>query len=545
MTAARSVSVVVIFLDAEKFLAEALESVFAQDFADWELLLVDDGSRDRSTAIAQEYARRDPARVRYLEHAGHANRGTSASRNLGLRHAGGEYVAFLDADDVWVPGKLSEQLEIMRAHPSAAMVFGRTRYWYGWNGRPEDAARDYVRSCGEREDVLVRPPFFLSMTLLGGKWPSPSMSSVLLRRSSLERIGGFDESIRTMGEDTAFMVKVFLAHPVYYAGRCWDWYRQHPDSCSATATREGKIPQVNLDFLRWTQGYFARNGVTDPYLLGPVAQYIRLAEHPVLERLRPTYLVRKAEQYLRRLVRRHVPPASRSRLRRMARTARRPWLAVVRTARLRRLWRKTPVHREFGCYYGTPVDRVYIEGFLARNAGDIRGHVLEIGENTYTRRFGGGAVVRGDVLHAIRGNPAATLVADLAHAPHIQADRFDCVILTQTLQCIYDYRAALRTVHRILKPGGVLLATFPGVAHQISREERPYWGDYWRWTSMAAERVFAEVFPPSNVRVEARGNVLVCMALLHGLVVEELRASDFEPDDPDYELSLAVRAVKP
>jgi SAM-dependent methyltransferase len=119
------------------------------------------------------------------------------------------------------------------------------------------------------------------------------------------------------------------------------------------------------------------------------------------------------------------------------------------------------------------------------------------------------------------------------------------VILTQTLQCIYDFRAALRTVHRILKPGGVLLATMPGVAHQISREERPYWGDYWRWTSMAAERVFGELFPPANVRVEPRGNVLVCIALLHGLVVEEMRAADFEHDDPDYELSLGVRAVKP
>lgn len=544
MTALPSVSVVVIFLDAERFLREALDSVFAQTFTDWELILVNDGSGDRSMAIAREYAARVPTRVRCLEHPGRTNRGMSASRNLGLRHARGEFVAFLDADDVWSADKLLEQLEIMRAHPQAAMVFGKTRYWFGWTGEPDDIARDYVRDCGERPDALVRPPYFLSMTLLGGKWPSPSMSSVLVRRSQLDRIGGFEESIRTMGEDTAFMVKVFLEHPVYYSSRCWDWYRQHPDSCSAVATRQGKIPRVNREFLLWTRDYFDRKGVTDPFLVEPVQRFLRLAEHPIRERLLPAYLADKASQYARRFVRAHVAAPRRARLRQMLRTARRPWLALVGAARLRRLWRRTPIHREFGCYYGTPVDRVYIERFLARHAADIHGRVLEIGESTYTTRFGGARVARSDVLHAIAGNPVATLVADLTHAPQIDTDTFDCVILTQTLQCIYDFRAALETVRRILKPGGVLLATIPGVAHQISREERPYWGDYWRWTSMAAERVFGEIFLPANVRVEPRGNVLVCIALLHGLVVEEMRAADFEHDDPDYELSLGVRAVK-
>jgi SAM-dependent methyltransferase len=211
---------------------------------------------------------------------------------------------------------------------------------------------------------------------------------------------------------------------------------------------------------------------------------------------------------------------------------------------LRWLWRTTPLHGEFGCYYGTPVDRIYIEEFLARHRQDIRGRVLEIGDDTYSRRFGSSQVEHVDVLHAISGNPQATIVADLTDAPHIPDAHFDCIILTQTLQCIYDFRSALATLRRILRPGGVLLVTIPGVSHQISREERPYWGDYWRWTSMAAERSFGEVFPAGSFSIETRGNVLIAMALLQGLVAEELRPQDFEAYDPEYEVSILIRAVQ-
>lgn len=538
---APSVSVVVIFLNAEKFLREAVESVLAQTFGDWELLLVDDGSTDGSSAMARRLAEHDPHRTRYFEHEGHRNRGMSASRNLGMQFARGEFIAFLDADDVWVPTKLAEQVALMRAQPRAAMVFGRTRYWHGWTGRPEDAARDRIRRCAEREDVLLRPPYLLRLTLLGdGSWPSPSMSSIMLRREKIARIGGFEEAFTGQGEDSVFLAKLFLESYVYCASACWDWYRQHPASNMARVEREGHTREGNRQFLEWLGGFLASRPVRDPELATGVKRGLEMLSHPVLARLRPAYLARKVRQYARR----HVSEKGRARLRQAAHMLRRPWLWLVRTARLRWLWRTRPVHREFGCYYGTPVDRVYIEAFLEANAGDIQGTVLEIGEATYTRRFGGERVAASEVLHAIPGNPAATVVADLVDAPQLPSNHFDCVILTQTLQCIYDYKAALRTVHRILKPGGVVLATFPGVAHQISREERPYWGDYWRWTSMAAERVFAEVFAEEDVQVRARGNVLTAMAFLHGLVVEELRRSDFDYEDPDYELSIAVRAVK-
>ncbi|MEW6192540.1 MAG: methyltransferase domain-containing protein [Bacillota bacterium] len=208
------------------------------------------------------------------------------------------------------------------------------------------------------------------------------------------------------------------------------------------------------------------------------------------------------------------------------------------------LRRFAPVSRAFGFDRGTPVDRYYIEQFLSANAADIRGRVLEVGDNFYTRKFGGRRVTRSDILHATADNPKATIVADLTRSDELPADIFDCVILTQTLQFIYDVKAAVRSLYRILKPGGVLLATVPGIS-QISRYDMERWGEYWRFTTLSVRRLFAEVFPPENVMVGAYGNVVAAIAFLHGLAAEELSAAELAFNDPDYELLITVRAVKP
>lgn len=148
-----------------------------------------------------------------------------------------------------------------------------------------------------------------------------------------------------------------------------------------------------------------------------------------------------------------------------------------------------------------------------------------------------------DVLHVREGDPRATLTGDLTHAEHIPSDAFDCIILTQTLQYIYDVRSALETIYRILKPGGTLLATVPGVS-QIDRGEL---GQTWCWgfTAISARKLFEEVFPPSAVVVETYGNVLVAIAFLHGLAVSELSREELDFQDPHYQILISVRAAKP
>jgi len=218
-----------------------------------------------------------------------------------------------------------------------------------------------------------------------------------------------------------------------------------------------------------------------------------------------------------------------------------PWPPVgwVRMGGLRRT---SPVSRRFGYDRGLPVDRHYIEAFLARASPEIRGRVLEIGDAAYTERFGGTRVTRSDVLDVRADAPGATIVGDLQDAPQIPSDAFDCVILTQTLQLVFDLPATLRTVHRILRPGGVLLVTVPGITSTGDPQWRETW--YWSFTARSVERLLGEVFGPGRVEVEAFGNVLTSTAFLHGLAAEELTAGEFATFDPDYATLVTAVARK-
>src|SRR5262249_33639717 len=219
----------------------------------------------------------------------------------------------------------------------------------------------------------------------------------------------------------------------------------------------------------------------------------------------------------------------------------RPPLGWLRFGTLRRL---TPISPIFGLERGHGIDRYYIETFLQTHIADIRNHVLEIAEPLYTRKFGGSRVTHSAVLHAVPGNPWATLVGDLVTGKGIPREAFDCLILTQTLSFIYDVRAAMRNIYAALKPGGVLLATVAGIS-QISRYDMERWGDYWRFTTLSARLLLEEVFPPTNVAVEAHGNVYVAIAFLTGLAVEELSRERLDYRDPDYELLSTLRSVNP
>jgi len=200
-----------------------------------------------------------------------------------------------------------------------------------------------------------------------------------------------------------------------------------------------------------------------------------------------------------------------------------------------------PVSREFGFDRGKPVDRWYIERFLSEHRADVRGAVLEVAENTYTQWYDDGDVTSSDVLHHT-GNAESTLVGDLTTGDGLPSAAYDCFICTQTLPFIYDVHAAVRGIAKVLKPDGVVLATLPGMS-QVSREDKRDWGDWWRFTSQGAERLFSEAF--DHVEVEAHGNVLTAAAFLYAYAAEELTEDELAHLDADYELLITVRAVRP
>jgi glycosyltransferase involved in cell wall biosynthesis len=279
------VSVITIFLNGEKFIEEAIESILAQSYDNWELLLVDDGSTDGSTAIAKRYAEQYPTKMRYLEHPNHQNQGMSPTRNLGIHNAKGKYIALLDADDVFLPQKLEKQVAILEAHPQAAMVYGPTQYWYSWTGNPQDAQRDFMAKLGVQPDRLFNPPTLLTL-FLKDAGILPCTCGLLARREAVQAIGGFESVIRHMYEDQAFLAKMCLSWPVFVESGCWDKYRQHPDSSSHVAIREGeyhpsKPNQARQVFLTWLEEYVSKQGVENTELWQALHKELRPYRNPV------------------------------------------------------------------------------------------------------------------------------------------------------------------------------------------------------------------------------------------------------------------------
>lgn len=201
-----------------------------------------------------------------------------------------------------------------------------------------------------------------------------------------------------------------------------------------------------------------------------------------------------------------------------------------------------PVSRVFGLDRGTSIVRHYIDDFLRANQKLLAGRILEIAEPRYAKALAA-SDAKIDVLFPRAGHPDVTVIGDLATGVGIPLGAFDAIILTQVLPQIYAIKEAIGVVHRALKPGGVVLATFPGVA-QVSRFDMDRWGDYWRVTDLAARRLFEESFAAPSIVVNTYGNVLSAIAALSGASAEELTQLELAHRDPDYPVLVGVMARK-
>ena len=247
------VSCVIIFLNGEAFIAEAIESVLAQTWPNWELILVDDGTTDGAADIARRYCEAHPDRIRLIAHEGGRNLGMSASRNAGVRASRGKFVAYLDADDIWLPERLAVHVEALESHPHVAMTAASTFFWRSWNPdaapwwRPW-ASVDISHGTGLGDRQITHAPDTATHFLGRRGGGMPGVCSVLVRRSVLEAVGGGEDGFRTLYEDQVLMFKVFLEHPVMGIGRILDLYRQHPElrlrKRGADGVRQGSAASV-------------------------------------------------------------------------------------------------------------------------------------------------------------------------------------------------------------------------------------------------------------------------------------------------------------
>jgi glycosyltransferase involved in cell wall biosynthesis len=537
--AAALVSVIIPCFNQAHFLGEAITSVLAQTYPHFELIVVDDGSTDKTSEVATAY----PG-VRCIRQE---NQGLAAARNTALCASHGAYLVFLDADDRLLPQALEAGVRHVQTVPDCAFVAGHFRY----------INSDGSQSKEDAQKSVAPDPY---LAFLQGNYIAMH-ATVMYRRVALEAVGGFDPSLAAC-EDYDMYLRLAREFPVVRYDEVVAEYRQHAGNMSrdpafmlqtalAVLRAQWRHAKASPSYRRayrtgsrgWQAHYGAQLLTQAAYSWAHGDKRLAVQTIVILLRYGSGYLLRYG---VRRCFERGarmlhpICPLSVYRLwRQLHRDDYVPPVGRVRFGDLRRL---TPLSREFGYDRGLPVDRYYIENFLARQQDDIRGRVLEVGDNSYTRRFGGTRVTTSDVLHVLDGNPTATIIADLTHADHIPSQVFDCIILTQTLHLIYDVRAAVHTLYRILKPGGILLATVPGIS-QLSIDE---WADSWYWafTLRAVRQLFTESFAPENLQTDAYGNVLAATAFLNGLAAEELCQEELDASDPHYQLLITIRAVK-
>jgi glycosyltransferase involved in cell wall biosynthesis/SAM-dependent methyltransferase len=528
----RPVSIVITTYNHARFLAEAIESALRQTVTPAEVIVVDDGSTDDPGAVVRLY----PG-VRLIRQS---NQGLAAARNTGWRAARGRYLVFLDADDRLMPEALASNLQRFAKRPDSAFVYG-SFYRIDAEGRLLNSAEPQLVG----EDAYES---FLKTNLVS------MHAAVMYRRDRLEEVGGFDARLRCC-EDHELYLRLARRYGVAAGVERIAEYRHHDSNMSRNIPAMlGTMLEVMHrqsaylnDNARWRKAYktgvqfwksnYAEQQVSQTlaarasglmrvpwratakvFALAPLA-FLTIANRRILNALRS----RLARIQLLRTLHSRYPPVRKS----------------VRFGDLRRLH---PISRDFGYDRGNPVDRHYIEDFLSRYAEDIKSRVLEVGDNAYTMQYGGARVTHSDILHVSADNPRATLVGDLAEGDNLPSAVFDCVVLTQTLHLIFDMRKAIATLHRMLKPGGVLLATVPGV----SSIDRGQWGPSWYWSlsPAALRRLLEEKFDGASVSVTGYGNVLAAIAFLHGLAEHELTPDELDAYDPQYPMIVAARAVK-
>lgn len=274
------VSAVIIFLDAERFIAESIESVLAQTYPNIELLLVDDGSTDGGTAIARGYAEQFPERIRLLQHPARQNRGMSASRNLGANSARGELIAFLDSDDVWLPEKVEQQVAIFRVHPELGMVYGRTQIWQSW-AQPDGETKDFFYPLGVPANTVHEPPTLLA-ALIENRFQSPTTCNAMISRKAFDQVGGFEDRFRGMYEDQVFFSKLYLGFPTYVSDCYWARYRQHAGN-SGNHFSQATYYRQRAELMEFVHGYAKPfSAMLDDRTRGLMRRELWRARNPVL-----------------------------------------------------------------------------------------------------------------------------------------------------------------------------------------------------------------------------------------------------------------------
>lgn len=502
-------SIIITCFNKVSYIEEAMRSALGQAYERFEVIVVDDGSQDGSWDVIQSFEKCHPNMLA-ARHASGRNLGEGASRRLGLDLSRGLFILYLDGDDRLLPSRLQHDEAVIERFAECTSVVSRTRYFH------QDYESGTRALCDDEETVDSIAPlsdhlygeleFFLACfydleqekAVFKG---IPCVGAVTTRKDVAVAVPWQREF--SCAADICYFAEVLMRNGVYYSGECHAEYR---------LTTEGA----------W---YQARQNESEDFwqrLTKRHIQFLALDVESVALAAAQQSLSLKLKSLQSDQASKTIQP-------------------VVAGDRIP----SAPFCPKWGLSRGLPVDRYYVDRFLSRHSADIRGHVLEIGDDGYTRRFGTADLEGVDVLDVDPNNQRATIVADLCHTERLVPDSYDCVVLTQVLPYTESPVAALRNVLLTLKPGGVLLCTCPAitpVSPEINERDRWYWSVY----SPTARILFDEAgFQPQDLLIESWGNLRVTTAFLWGLAQEDLTEADFQACDAGYPLITTIRAVRP
>jgi glycosyltransferase involved in cell wall biosynthesis len=530
------VSVIITCYNHGKYLSDAIRSVLKQTYRNLELLVVDDGSTDNTPEVVLGFP--DASYVYQ------SNSGLSAARNKGIVKSRGSYLVFLDADDWLYPDAIQTNLEYLQQNPACGFVSG----WH-------DKVNEWGHPLHDQdEQVFVEDNHY--QRFLWGNYIGMH-ATVMYQRWAFSELK-FDTSLKAC-EDYDMYFKISRKFDVGCHTKKLAAYRIHGKNMSANialmlthvllvCNRQRHVLKNSAEIdayingLRIWSDYYSDKLCSELEKEGdtwPGANEISLlVKEKPLKCLR--LIAKKTNRRTMKWLKNNLPDFAQ----RMLHKAGAQSEFVPRVGNIDRgdFDRVRPFSTDFGFDRGGAIDRYYIENFIRENANVVCGNVLEIGDNEYTLKFGQNSVKQSDILHVDQSNSKATYVGDITHVPEIPTGYFDCIIFTQTLHLIYDYRSALQTCYRILKPGGSLLLTVPG----ISQIDKGMWKDYWLWSfsATAMRKLMAETFNGSTVDIKSYGNVYVATSFLYGMGLPEIRKEKLDHHDPSYQLIISVKAVK-
>jgi len=524
------VSVIIPSFNHGKYLPDAIKSIWLQAYAAVEIIVVDDGSTDNTEEILS-----DIPGIKYIYQN---NQGLSAARNTGIKNSKGDYMVFLDADDWLLEGAIKTNLDYLKQNTALAFVSG--------------AHEKVFVDAGIIVDEIQPVSNEHYINLLQGNYIG--MHATVMYRRWVFNEFFYDTNLRSC-EDYDLYLSITRRHPVVHHTKKLAAYRLHGNNMSGDITMMLTTALLvlgrqknNLHSLQEKMAFQKGQAIWKDYYCKLLYEklvandYNKKGGFATLLNYHPALAVKYLINYkpVIKFIKSKTPSSVKSLIRKLVpNRLSSPALGKINSGDFGRL---RPFSTDFGYDRGGSVDRYYIENFLKNEAGSIKGRTLEIGDNEYTLMFGGNKLTQSDILHVDEKNTKATFIGDLSNAPQLPDNTFDCIVLTQTLHLIFDFKGALDTCYRILKPGGTLLLTSPGITPIDHGEWKSIW--YWSFTDASLKILLSKSFPASEVEVTTFGNAHVAAAFLYGMGLPEVSQEKLDYHDPHFQVIITVKAVK-